>query len=62
MKGTIQSVAEQLQQARETEPLFSNHRPIHMPRRQAVADVLMDIRSVLFPGYYPIEGAPITIA
>ena len=62
MKDTIQSVAEQLQQAREAEPLFTNHRPIHMPRRQAVVDALLDIRSVLFPGYYPVDGAPITIA
>ena len=62
MKETIQSVAEHLQHARESEPLFSNHMPIHMPRRQAVVDALLDIRSALFPGYSPVDGAPVTIA
>ena len=62
MKSTIDSVAEQLLEARKSEPLFSNHMPIHMPRRQAVVDALLDIRSALFPDYYPVEGAPITVA
>ena len=62
MKATIEDVAAQLSRAQETEPLFSNHSRIHMPRREAVVEALLDIRSVLFPNYYPIEGAPITIA
>ena len=62
MKETIEFVAEQLFRARESEPLFTNHRQIHMPRRDAVVDALLDIRSALFPGYYPVEGAPITLA
>ena len=62
MKTMIQSVAKQLLAAREAEPLFSNHMPIHMPRRQAVVDALLDVRSAIFPDYYPVEGAPITVA
>ena len=62
MKATIESVAEQLTRAQEGEPLFSHHLPLHMPRRQAVIDALLDIRSAIFPNYYPVEGAPITVA
>ena len=62
MKATIEAVANQLSRARETEPLFTNHRKIHMPRREAVVEALLDIRSALFPDYYPVEGAPITVA
>ena len=61
MKATIASVADQLTRTREAEPLFSTHSHVHMPRRQAVIDALMDIRSAIFPEYYPVEGAPITV-
>ena len=62
MKATIEAIAEQLVHAEKEEPLFSHHKPVHMPRRQAVVDALLDVRSALFPGYYPVEGAPITLA
>ena len=62
MKATIESVADRLSLVRKSEPLFFHHSHIHMPRRQAVVDALLDIRSALFPDYYPVEGAPITVA
>ena len=62
MNSVIETVAQQLSQARAAEPLVSDHQRVHMPRRQAVVDALLDIRSAIFPDYYPVEGAPITIA
>ena len=62
MKSTIETVASQLERAQKTEPLFAVHRQEQMPRRQAVVDALKDIRGVIFPGYHPVEGAPLTVA
>lgn len=61
MKSTIETVAGQLTRAWDDEPLFAGNRREHMPRRQTVVELLMDIRSVLFPGYYPVEGGPLSV-
>lgn len=58
--STIDSVAAKLAQVWREEPLFTEHHQEYMPQRQAVIATLLDIRSALFPGYYPVEGAPLT--
>ena len=52
MKPVIDSVTEQLSRMCESEPLFANHRQYRLPRRQAIISVLLDIRKVIFPGYF----------
>lgn len=61
MKSILESVAGQLEHTAETEPLFAGHAREHLPRRQDVVEVVRDIRSALFPGYYPVEGAPLSV-
>ena len=62
MKSTIKTVAERLESAWHDEPLLAGDRRESMPRRQTVVELLLDIRSALFPGYYPVGGAPMSVA
>ncbi|MCH5287544.1 MAG: serine acetyltransferase [Christensenellaceae bacterium] len=61
MKSTIEAVAGRLESAWHDEPLFAGDRREHMPRRQTVVELLLDIRSAIFPGYYPVEGTPLSV-
>lgn len=61
MNPVIESVSGRLTLARRNEALANNQSRAYLPKRKVVIDVLLDIRSALFPDHYPPDDAPVPI-
>lgn len=56
-KHTIENVVEKIADNYEGEPLFSTKQGKNMPERKVIIDALLELRLVMFPGYFGEQDA-----
>ncbi len=56
-KHTIEDVVEKIADNYEGEPLFSTKQGKNMPERKVIIDALLELRLVMFPGYFGEQDA-----
>lgn len=56
-KSTIENVVGQIADNYDNEPLFSTKAGKNMPERKVIIDALMELRLVMFPGYFGEQDA-----
>lgn len=56
-KATIENVVGQIADNYDNEPLFSTKAGKNMPERKVIIDALMELRLVMFPGYFGEQDA-----